>query len=79
MIGTVDTLIEDQLQALSHSFRLHRNQWKFSYDELAELSGVSRQTLVAMVRGDSHGSIETWLRLCHALDTTFVEFLKRTH
>jgi len=37
-----------------------------TFDELAELSGVSRQTLINLSQGRHYGDLRTWLKLSAA-------------
>jgi DNA-binding XRE family transcriptional regulator len=50
-----------------------RSQRRLTYDELAEASGVSRRTIIAVETGKSPGSMETWFRLATALEVGFDE------
>lgn len=62
-----------------------RNDRGWSYDELAERSGVSRATLIAMETGSSRarnpgrpasrGSLESWWRVSRAFHIPFSDFL----
>ena len=44
-----------------------------SQQQLAELVGVSRQTINAMEKGDYNPTIRLCLAICHALDKTLDE------
>lgn len=62
-----------------------RAQRGWTYDELAERSGVSRATLVTIETGasrsrrptspSSRGSLESWWRIARALDVPLAELL----
>jgi putative transcriptional regulator len=56
-----------------------RHERKWTYDNLAEQSGVSRRSLVALETGDkvrpSNGSVETWYRLAKAFDVPIGDLL----
>ena len=43
-----------------------RSERGWSYDELAERSGVSRRTLIEMEHGQSNGRLESWFRIAEA-------------
>ena len=68
-------LTEQHLSALRHELSIQRDLRGLTYDDLAELSGVSRRTLVAIEVGKSRGSVESWLHICEALGTTFAQFI----
>lgn len=42
----------------------------FTFEQLAEVSGVSRQTLLNISSGKYNGDLRTWLKLSRAFDTT---------
>lgn len=44
----------------------HARGW--TYEVLAEKSGVSRRTLIAVETGESNGALETWFRVATAFD-----------
>ena len=52
---------------------MRRSEMGFTYDQLAQVSGVSRRTIVAIETGTSPGSMETWFRLSTALNIGFRE------
>ncbi len=47
----------------------------WTYDQLAERTGVSRRTLIEIEQGRTLGSLNTWHALAHALDTSFDRLL----
>lgn len=47
----------------------------YTYDELAERTGVSRRTLIEIEQGRTVGSIKTWHAIAHALDASFDQLL----
>jgi transcriptional regulator with XRE-family HTH domain len=47
----------------------------WTYDELAERSGVSRRTLIEIEQGRTVGSLKTWHALAHVLGTSFDQLL----
>jgi putative transcriptional regulator len=65
-----------QLSALRIELSVQRNLQGLTYDDLAQLSGVSRRALVGIEVGTSSGSVESWLQICNALGTTFARFLE---
>ncbi|MGR4011000.1 helix-turn-helix transcriptional regulator [Leucobacter sp. 1207-22] len=50
-----------------------REQRKVTQEELAALSGVSRQAILDIGSGKTRGSIETWVRLARALNISVDE------
>ncbi|GAB2816723.1 hypothetical protein GCM10027022_03510 [Alpinimonas psychrophila] len=61
------------LDVLRRFLSSRRSAMNLTYDQLAELSGVSRRAIVAVETGKSPGSMETWLRLSTALEIGFDE------
>jgi DNA-binding XRE family transcriptional regulator len=53
--------------ALRSEFRRRRNDAGLTYDALAEMTGVSRRTLISIENGQSNGSVETWYHIARAL------------
>ncbi|MFF4753378.1 helix-turn-helix transcriptional regulator [Streptomyces sp. NPDC002514] len=47
----------------------------WSYDELADRSGLARRTLIEIEQGRTIGTLKTWHALAHALQTPFDELL----
>ena len=47
--------------------RLRRTR-RWTLDELANRSGVSRRSLVELESGTSRGSVDTWFKLAEAFD-----------
>lgn len=72
-------------EALRLRLSVLRAERGLTYDQLAELSGVSRATLVTIETGahrsrrpdspSSRGSLETWWRIARALDVPLSELL----
>ncbi len=52
-----------------------RNERGWSFDELAERSGVSRRTLIEMEHGQSNGRLESWFRIAEAFETPLSELV----
>ena len=53
--------------------RLRRRQQRITQAELAEVAGVSRQTVIAIEQGDYAPSVYLALRVARALDATVEE------
>jgi putative transcriptional regulator len=53
-----------------------RNEKGFTFDELAEESGLSRQTLLNISSGKYHGDLRTWLKLSRTFDVSLDELLE---
>ncbi|MDH6239738.1 helix-turn-helix transcriptional regulator [Aurantimicrobium minutum] len=53
-----------------------RHDHKLTYDSMAELSGVSRRTLISIETGQSNGSLESWYYISKALKVELSELLK---
>ena len=52
-----------------------RTEAGLTFEQLAELSGVSRQTLLNLSSGKYNGDLRTWLRLAQAFDLGLDELL----
>lgn len=57
---------EPNFEALRLTLARLRGDRGWSYDELAEHSGVSRRTLIEMEHGQSNGRLESWFRVAEA-------------
>lgn len=57
---------EPNFEALWLALARLRQERGWSYDELAERSGVSRRTLIEMEHGQSNGRLESWFRIAEA-------------
>jgi len=68
-------LNERSISALRLELSVQRSLHQHTYDSLAALSGVSRRTLIAIETGESRGSLETWMKICRALEFDFSEFV----
>ncbi|MGF6821881.1 putative transcriptional regulator [Microbacterium sp. ZKA21] len=53
-----------------------RNERGWSYDELAERSGVSRRTLIEMEHGQSNGRLESWFRVAEAFEVPLGDLVR---
>lgn len=58
---------EPDLTALRQAFTNLRHDAGMTYDELAEVTGLSRRTLLNIGAGTYHGDLRTWLILTRAL------------
>ncbi|WP_298038945.1 helix-turn-helix transcriptional regulator [uncultured Microbacterium sp.] len=61
---------EPDLTRLGAIFNDHRATSGLTYDELAEKSGLSRQTLLNLAAGRFNGDLRTWMLLAKAFDTS---------
>lgn len=68
-------LTEQRVSALRLELSVQRSLHELTYDSLAELSGVSRRTLISIETGQSRGSLETWMKICRALTLDFSKFV----
>lgn len=48
---------------LAHAFKVHKANSGMTYDELAEATGLARQTLLNLAAGRTYGDLRTWLIL----------------
>ena len=48
---------------LAHAFKVHKANSGMTYDELAEATGLARQTLLNISAGRTYGDLRTWLIL----------------
>ena len=62
--------------ALRLELSVQRSLAQLTYDGLALLSGVSRRTLISIETGESRGSLETWMKICRALNHDFSTFVE---
>jgi DNA-binding XRE family transcriptional regulator len=53
-----------------------RNDRQWSYDTLAEKTGVSRRTLIAMETGTTNGRLDSWFRIAQAFGISIAELLE---
>ena len=61
-------LSEPDLSQLRAIIVRARHDAGLTLEQLAERSGVSRQTLLNLGSGKHHGDLRTWLRIAKALD-----------
>ena len=57
---------EPDLDQLRVAFNKARHASSLTFDQLAERSGVSRQTLINLSQGRHYGDLKTWLKLAAA-------------
>ena len=66
---------EPELSRLRAMFNRRREEAGPTFDQLAEVSGVSRQTLLNVSSGRYHGDLRTWLKLSRAFGVGMDEML----
>ncbi|WP_392872735.1 helix-turn-helix transcriptional regulator [Streptomyces sp. LN499] len=66
---------DPNLVALRLELARLRAERGWTYDELAERSGLSRRTLIEVEQGRTIGSLGTWHALAHALSIPFDQLL----
>ena len=66
---------EPNWDAMRHELSRLRAEQRFTYDKLAELTGLSRTVLINLETGRTRGSLETWHRVAHALGIPFGQLL----
>ncbi|WTO32924.1 helix-turn-helix domain-containing protein [Streptomyces achromogenes] len=66
---------DPNLTALRVELARLRGQRGWTFDELAERSGLARRTLIDLEHGRTTGSITTWHSLAHAFDVPIERFL----
>lgn len=54
---------DPDLEQLRVAFNRARHEAGLTFDQLAERSGVSRQTLINLSQGRHYGDLKTWLKL----------------
>lgn len=67
--------LEPDLSRLREIFVNAKHASGLTYDELAERSGLGRQTLVNLASGKYRGDLRTWLLLARTLDAPMDELL----
>lgn len=66
---------EPDLSRLRGILNQRRGGAGLTFEQLAERSGVSRQTLLNVSSGKYHGDLRTWLRLSRAFGVDMDELL----
>lgn len=67
---------DPNFEALRLTLARLRNERGWSFDELAERSGVSRRTLIEMEHGQSNGRLESWFRIAEAFETPLSDLVQ---
>jgi putative transcriptional regulator len=67
---------EPNFEALRLELGRMRGARGWTYDQLAERSGVTRRTLIAMETGTTNGRLASWFRVAQAFDTELSELVK---
>lgn len=63
-----DSIPEPNLAKLRYALHGARAESGLTLEQLAERSGVSRQTLLNLGSGKYYGDLKTWLRISRALE-----------
>lgn len=66
---------EPNHEALRLELSRLRAERLLTYDALAERSGLSRTVLINLEHGTTHGSVDTWHRVAHALGVPFGDLM----
>ncbi|MFB8183375.1 helix-turn-helix transcriptional regulator [Streptomyces sp. NPDC055966] len=66
---------DPNLTALRVALARLRGERGWTFDELAERSGLARRTLIDLEHGRTTGTITTWHALAHAFDVPIERFL----
>ena len=69
------TIREPNFGALRIEFSRMRNERGWTYEVLADRSGVTRRTLISIETGATNGSLDTWFRLAQAFGVPLGELL----
>jgi DNA-binding XRE family transcriptional regulator len=67
---------EPDLTRLRTVLNERRHAAGLTFEQLAEVSGVSRQTLLNISSGKYNGDLRTWLKLSRAFSTTIDELVE---
>lgn len=73
--GVVPVSRQPDFDALRHALGRQRQERGWSYDRLADESGVSRRTLISIETGATRGSLDTWFRIAAALEVSIGRLL----
>ena len=68
---------EPNYEALRFELARLRAARGLTYDALSGLTGLSRTVLINLEHGSTHGSLDTWHRVAHALEVPFGELLSQ--
>jgi len=69
------TVPDPDLTQLRLIFNRYRYESGLTYERLAEVSGISRQTLLNIASGKYRGDLGTWVRLSRAFGISMDEML----
>lgn len=64
-------------EAMRHELSRLRAEKRYTYDQLADQTGLSRTVLINLETGKTRGSLDTWHRVAHALDVPLGELADR--
>jgi DNA-binding XRE family transcriptional regulator len=67
---------EPDFEALRLELGRQRATRGWTYDELAERSGVTRRTLIAMETGTTNGRVDSWFRVAQAFGVEIGDLFK---
>ena len=67
---------EPDFEALRLELSRQRAARGWTYDELAERTGINRRTLVAIETGERQGRLDSWHRIAQAMDVEIGDLLK---
>ncbi|MEU1800770.1 helix-turn-helix transcriptional regulator [Streptomyces sp. NPDC019937] len=67
--------LDPDLTALRLALARLRGKRGWTFDELAERSGLARRTLIDLERGRTTGSVTTWHALAHAFGVSIDQLL----
>lgn len=68
--------VDPDLSMLRVVFNTRRHETGWTFEELAERSGIARQTLLNLAAGRYRGDLLTWLRLSRAFGIGLDELLR---
>jgi putative transcriptional regulator len=68
---------EPNHEALRHELSRLRAERGLTYDQFAELTGLSRTVLINLETGHTRGSLDTWHRVAHALSVPLGSLIDR--
>ncbi|MGC5048917.1 hypothetical protein [Micrococcus porci] len=54
---------EPDMARLARAFKVHKANSGMTYDQLADATGLARQTLLNLAAGRTYGDLRTWLIL----------------
>ena len=60
---------------LAAKLKALRESKGWTYEQLAEHSGLSRRGVIAMERGERNGNVSSWFRVSRALGVPFADLM----